>query len=86
MSQERLTERGSSTVGPGPLCRGDLAEVLAVLEDQFARFRGTGPCWSRYWSRPYRGLGRDQDAGALAARFAAAQPEPTSSWGRGFVP
>lgn len=60
--------------------RGDLAEVVDVLEDQVARFGGVG-----WWLEPlgvapllveaYLGLGRDDDARRLTERFAAAQSD-----------
>lgn len=64
------------------LCRGDLSEVVEVLEDQLARFDGVGGYLEPLGVAPllvesYLGLGRDDDARALAARFGAAQPEQT---------
>jgi hypothetical protein len=58
-------------------CRGDLAEVVDVLEDQVARFDGVGRYLEPLGVAPplveaYLGLGRDADARALTARFAAA--------------
>jgi DNA-binding CsgD family transcriptional regulator len=60
-------------------CRGDLVEVIEVLEDQLARFDGVGLYLEPLGVAPllveaYLGLGRDGDARELAARFAAAQP------------
>ena len=62
------------------LCRGDLAEVVDVLEDQVARFNGVGRYLEPLGVAPllveaYLGLGRDDDARALTARFGAAQPD-----------
>jgi len=62
------------------LCRGDLVEVVAVLEDQIERYGGVGLDLAPLGVAPhlveaYLGLGRDADARELAARFAAAQPE-----------
>ncbi|WP_328990499.1 helix-turn-helix transcriptional regulator [Kribbella sp. NBC_01245] len=59
-------------------CRGDLVEVVDVLEDQVVRFDGVGLYLEPLGVAPllveaYLGLGRDSDARALAARFAAAQ-------------
>ena len=59
-------------------CRGDLDEVVDVLEDQLARFDGVGLYLEPLGVAPmlieaYLGLGRDADARSLAARFAAAQ-------------
>jgi DNA-binding CsgD family transcriptional regulator len=61
------------------LTRGDLAEVVDVLEDQILRFGGIGTRLEPLGVAPvlieaYLGLGRDDDARELAARFAAAQP------------
>ncbi len=58
-------------------CRGDLAEVVDVLEDQVARFDGVGRYLEPLEVAPalveaYLGLGRDADARAMTARFAAA--------------
>jgi DNA-binding CsgD family transcriptional regulator len=60
-------------------CRGDLTEVVDVLEDQVARFDGVGAYLEPLGVAPllveaYLGLGRRDDAVALAARFASAQP------------
>jgi DNA-binding CsgD family transcriptional regulator len=65
------------------LCRGDLAEVVEVLEDQVARFNGVGDYLEPLGVAPllveaYLGLGRDGDARDLAARFSAAQPDRTT--------
>ena len=62
------------------LCRGDLAEVVDVLEDQVARFNGVGRYLEPLGVAPllvegYLGLGRDDDARELTARFGAAQPD-----------
>ncbi|TDO43426.1 putative ATPase [Kribbella sp. VKM Ac-2527] len=59
-------------------CRGDLDEVADVLEDQVVRFDGIGLYLEPLGVAPllveaYLGLGRDADAQALVARFAAAQ-------------
>lgn len=58
-------------------CRGDLAEVVDVLEDQVARFDGVGRYLDPLGVAPplveaYLGLGRAADARALTARLAAA--------------
>ena len=63
------------------LCRGDLAEVVDVLEDQVARFNGVGRYLEPLGVAPllveaYLGLGRDDAARELTARFGAAQPDP----------
>lgn len=65
------------------LCRGDLAEVVEVLEDQVARFNGVGDYLEPLGVAPllveaYLGLGRDEDARDLATRFSAAQPDRTT--------
>lgn len=62
-------------------CRGDLDEVVRVLEDQVARFNGIGVVLEPLGVAPlliesYLGLGRDEDGRRLAERFAAAQPDP----------
>ena len=62
------------------LCRGDLAEVVDVLEDQVARFNGVGRYLEPLGVAPllveaYLGLGRHDDARALTARFGAAQSD-----------
>lgn len=62
------------------LCRGDLTEVVEVLEDQLVRFNGVGDYLEPLGVAPllveaYLGLGRDDDARELAARFRAAQPD-----------
>ena len=62
------------------LCRGDLTEVVDVLEDQVVRFNGVGDYLEPLGVAPllveaYLGLGRDVDARELTARFAAAQPD-----------
>ncbi len=62
------------------LCRGDLTEVVDVLEDQLVRFNGVGDYLEPLGVAPllveaYLGLGRDVDARELTARFAAAQPD-----------
>lgn len=62
------------------LCRGDLADVIDVLEDQVARFNGVGDYLEPLGVAPmlveaYLGLGRDGDARQLTARFGAAQPD-----------
>ncbi|CRK61807.1 putative transcriptional regulator [Alloactinosynnema sp. L-07] len=69
------------TVAFCALCRGDLAEVVTVLEDQIARFNGVGSNLEPLGVAPelveaYLGLGRDDDARDLAGRFAAAQQAP----------
>lgn len=58
--------------------RGDLDEVVRVLEDQVVRFGGVGPQFEPLGVAPllveaYLGLGRDDDARELAARFAKSQ-------------
>jgi DNA-binding NarL/FixJ family response regulator len=60
------------------LCRGNSAEVVEVLEDQLTRFNGVGSYLEPLGVAPmlveaYLGMGRDQDARELAARFCAAQ-------------
>ena len=62
------------------LCRGDLTEVVDVLEDQVVRFNGVGSYLEPLGVAPllveaYLGLGRDDDARELTARFGAAQPD-----------
>ena len=62
------------------LCRGDLTDVVDVLEDQLARFNGVGSYLEPLGVAPmlveaYLGLGRDEAARELTARFAAAQPD-----------
>jgi DNA-binding NarL/FixJ family response regulator len=62
------------------LCRGDLTEVVEVLEDQVVRFNGVGDYLEPLGVAPllveaYLGLGRDDDALELTARFGAAQPD-----------
>jgi DNA-binding NarL/FixJ family response regulator len=62
------------------LCRGDLTEVVEVLEDQLVRFNGVGDYLEPLGVAPllveaYLGLGRDDDARELTARFRAAQPD-----------
>ncbi len=62
------------------LCRGDLTEVVEVLEDQLVRFNGVGDYLEPLGVAPllveaYLGLGRDDDARELTARFGAAQPD-----------
>jgi DNA-binding CsgD family transcriptional regulator len=64
------------------LCRGDLTEVVDVLEDQLVRFNGVGGYLEPLGVSPmlveaYLGLGRDDDAQELTARFRSAQTEPT---------
>ena len=61
-------------------CRGDLPEVVEVLEDQVARFNGVGAYLEPLGVAPllveaYLGLGRHADAASMAVRFAAAQPD-----------
>ena len=61
------------------LCRGDLTEVVEVLEDQVVRFNGVGSYLEPLGVAPvlveaYLGLGRDGAARDLTARFAASQP------------
>ncbi|WP_156996629.1 helix-turn-helix transcriptional regulator [Knoellia aerolata] len=56
------------------LCAGDLETVVVVLEDQIARFEGVGAYLEPLGVAPdlveaYVGLGRDEDARALTARF-----------------
>jgi DNA-binding NarL/FixJ family response regulator len=62
------------------LCRGDLSEVVEVLEDQLVRFDGVGSYLEPLGVTPllveaYLGLGREGEARDLTARFAAAQPD-----------
>lgn len=62
------------------LCRGDLTEVVDVLEDQLLRFNGVGDYLEPLGVAPvlveaYLGLGRDAEARELTARFAAAQSD-----------
>ena len=69
------------TVALCAISRGDLAEVVLVLEDQVARFGGVGGQMEPLGVAPllmeaYLGLGRHDDAVDLAARFAAAQADP----------
>ena len=68
------------TVALCALCRGDLAEVVEVLEDQVARFNGVGRYLEPLGVAPmlveaYLGLGREDDARGLTARFGAAQSD-----------
>jgi DNA-binding NarL/FixJ family response regulator len=68
------------TVAYCALCRGDLVEVVTVLEEQIERSGGIGRQLGPLGGAPdlveaYLGLGRDADARELAARFAAAQAE-----------
>ena len=68
------------TVALCALCRGDLAEVVEVLEDQVARFDGVGRYLEPLGVAPmlveaYLGLGRHDDARELTARFGAAQSD-----------
>ncbi|HEY6594089.1 MAG TPA: LuxR C-terminal-related transcriptional regulator, partial [Asanoa sp.] len=61
------------------LCRGDLDEVVAVLEQQVERYAGIGLRLEPLGVAPdlieaFLGLGRDAQARDLAERFAAAQP------------
>jgi DNA-binding NarL/FixJ family response regulator len=68
------------TVAYCALCRGDLVEVVTVLEEQIERYGGIGRELQPLGVAPhlveaYLGLGRDADARDLTARFAAAQPE-----------
>jgi DNA-binding CsgD family transcriptional regulator len=65
------------TVAFCALCRGDLAEVVSVLEARVATDGGVGSMGEPLGVAPllveaYAGLGRDADAADLAARFAAA--------------
>ena len=68
------------------LCRGDLTEVVEVLEDQLVRFNGVGDYLEPLGVAPllveaYLGLGRDHDARELTARFRTAQPDqPILPW------
>lgn len=62
-------------------CRGDLAEVVLILEDQLLRFNGVGSYFEPLGVAPilvetYLALGRDDDARDLTAHFAASQAEP----------
>lgn len=62
-------------------CRGDLDQVVRILEDQIARFGGVGVLLEPLGVAPlliesYLGLGRDEDGRRLAQRFAAAQADP----------
>ncbi len=70
------------TVALCALCRGDLAEVVDVLEDQLVRFNGVGDYLEPLGVAPllveaYLGVGLPDDARDLTVRFAAAQPEQT---------
>jgi DNA-binding NarL/FixJ family response regulator len=61
-------------------CRGDLPEVVEVLEDQVARFNGVGAYLEPLGVAPllveaYLGLGRHDDAASMAVRYAAAQSD-----------
>jgi DNA-binding NarL/FixJ family response regulator len=63
------------------LCRGDLAEVAALLEARIAADGGVGSMGEPLGVAPtlveaYVGLGRAADAAALAQRYAAATPQP----------
>ena len=63
------------------LCRGDLTEVVEVLEDQLVRFNGVGDYLEPLGVAPllveaYLGLGRDDDARELTARFARSPAGP----------
>jgi DNA-binding NarL/FixJ family response regulator len=73
------------TVAFCAFCRGDLDEVVRVLEDQVARFGGVGVLLEPLGVAPlliesYLGLGRDEDGRRLAERFAAAQPDPVQPY------
>ncbi len=62
------------------LCRGDLTEVVDVLEDQLVRFNGVGDYLEPLGVAPllveaYLGLGRHDDAHELTGRFRAAQSD-----------
>ena len=70
----------ASAVALCALCRGDLTEVVDVLEDQLVRFNGVGSYLEPLGVAPllveaYLGLGRVDDARELTARFGAAQPD-----------
>ena len=61
------------------LCRGDLSEVVTLLEARIAADGGTGASGEPLGVAPllveaYLGLGRADDARSLAARFAEATP------------
>jgi DNA-binding NarL/FixJ family response regulator len=61
------------------LCRGDLSEVVTLLEARIAADGGTGASGEPLGVAPllveaYLGLGRTDDARALAARFSEATP------------
>jgi len=63
------------------LCRGDLAETVALLEARIAADGGRGGMGEALGVAPilveaYVGLGRLTDAAALADRYAAATPQP----------
>ena len=65
------------TVAFCALCRGDLEEVVGVLEARVAADGGVGSMGEPFGVAPllveaYAGLGRDDEATELAARFAAA--------------
>jgi DNA-binding CsgD family transcriptional regulator len=73
------------TVAFCAFCRGDLDEVVRVLEDQVARFGGVGVLLEPLGVAPlliesYLGLGRDEDGRRLAERFAAAQSGPVQPY------
>jgi DNA-binding CsgD family transcriptional regulator len=62
------------------LCRGDLAETAAVLEARLAADGGVGEMGEPLGVAPllveaYAGLGRREEAAALAERYAAALPD-----------
>lgn len=66
------------TVAACALCRGDLTEVIEVLEDQIVRFNGVGSYLEPLGVAPmlveaYLGHGREGEARDLTVRFRAAQ-------------
>ena len=69
------------------LCRGDLAETVALLEARIAADGGVGSMGEPLGVAPtlveaYVGLGRLADAAALADRYAAVTPQPPRSGDR----
>ena len=84
----KLTDRAGTTAHAAhqaitaafcALCRGDLGEVVALLEARVAADGGVGASGEPLGVAPllveaYLGLGRAEDARSLAARFAEATP------------
>jgi DNA-binding CsgD family transcriptional regulator/tetratricopeptide (TPR) repeat protein len=63
------------------LCRGDLIEVVSLLEQRIAFDGGVGPSGEPLGVAPllveaYAGLGRTKDARSMTDRYAAATPTP----------